>query len=654
MNGYEKEINSREEQKNKIRARYRGVDRSELEFIPAKQKEKLFEETGTKRVCAYCRVSTDDVNQTSSYELQKNHYEDMIKEHQGWELVGIYADEGISGTSLKHRDEFNRMIEDCKAGKIDLIVTKSVSRFARNIVDCIAKVRELANMIPQVGVFFETEHIYTLDNTSEMMLAVLSAAAQEESHTKSEIMNISIEQRFSRGIFLTPKLLGYDVDEDGNLVINEEEAKTVRLCYYLFLNGFPTTEIAEVLMQLKRKTKLGNTKWSSGTIVSLLRNERYCGDILSRKTFTPNYLDHKSKKNRHDRNQYRQTDHHEAIVDRDIYNAAQKMLTATKYAKKGFPFPNLKVVDGGALKGFVSVNRSWTGFTGEDYKKASQSVYSDQNDTQNIEESKEERKEGGFDLSGYEIVRAQFFSTRMNPAMTISEGQINENTENVDQKALELAQDFSYDGYQVVRRELFAHLREPAVVIRRDSVTFNTACIAGLEDAVYIQILVNQDNKRMVVRKCEENDKDALRWCIEKPDKRKSRKMSNKLFSAMMYDMMGWDMDCRYKILGYKITHEDETMYIFDLTETEIFMDTKRKKKVKAEAAEKNEAVAATTNQTSEQKAEEVTAKVARKLNRIPFYPKDWQNSFGLPVAEHKKALETNLADGYIEFSSTR
>ena len=159
--------------------------------------------------------------------------------------------------------------------------------------------------------------------------------------------------------------------------------------------------------------------------------------------------------------------------------------------------------------------------------------------------------------------------------------QANDNTENVDQKALELAQDFSYDGYQVVRRELFAHLREPAVVIRRDSVTFNTACIAGLEDAVYIQILVNQDNKRMVVRKCEENDKDALRWCIAKPDKRKSRKMSNKLFSAMMYDMMGWDMDCRYKILGHKITHEDETMYIFDLLETEIFMDTKRKKKVK-------------------------------------------------------------------------
>ena len=240
----------------------------------------------------------------------------------------------------------------------------------------------------------------------------------------------------------------------------------------------------------------------------------------------------------------------------------------------------------------------------------------------------------------------------------MSEMMINqtiENTENIDQKALELAQDFSYDGYQVVRRELFAHLREPAVVIRRDSVTFNTACIAGLEDAVYIQILVNQDNKRMVVRKCEENDKDALRWCIEKPDKRKSRKMSNKLFTAMMYDMMGWNTDCRYKILGHKITHEDETMYIFDLLETEIFMDTKRKKKANPDSVEKKEElVTAETDQTPEQNQEEIAAKVARKLNRIPFYPKNWKDSFGLSVEEHKKALETNITDGYIEFSATR
>lgn len=464
MKEYEKTIHSQEEKKNRIRERYKSVSRDELEFIPAKPKEKLFEDTGTKRVCAYCRVSTDDVNQTSSYELQKNHYEDMIKEHQGWELVGIYADEGISGTSLQHRDEFVRMIRDCKAGKIDLIVAKSVSRFARNIVDCIAKVRELANMNPQVGVFFETEHIYTLDNTSEMMLAVLSAAAQEESHTKSEIMNISIEQRFSRGIFLTPKLLGYDVGEDGNLEINKEEAETVKLCFYLFLNGFSTFEIAEIMMQLARPTKPGNYKWTVSTVVNLLKNERYCGDVLSRKTFTPNYLDHKSKKNRHDRNQYRQMDHHEAIVQREIYNAAQKMLTATRYAKKGFPFPNLKVVDDGLLKGFVPVNRAWTGFTGEDYKKASKVAYGNEQDAKKIDNPVETGSK--FNLSGYEIVRTQFFATRLNPAMTISQGKI----------------------------------------------TFNTACMKKFKDVEYVEILLNSVENCIAVRPCEKDDVNAVKW----------------------------------------------------------------------------------------------------------------------------------------------
>ena len=201
----------------------------------------------------------------------------------------------------------------------------------------------------------------------------------------------------------------------------------------------------------------------------------------------------------------------------------------------------------------------------------------------------------------------------------MSEMTAEQQKENIDQKALELAQDFSYDGYQVVRRELFAHLREPAVVIRRDSVTFNTACIAGLEDAVYIQILVNQDNKRMVVRKCEENDKDALRWCVEKPDKRKSRKMTNKLFSAMIYDMMGWDLDCRYKMQGYKITHEDETMYIFDLLEPEIYMDTKRKRK-KEDSVQKTDAndtpAELTKEQMEEQQKEKIAVKVERKLKQ--------------------------------------
>ena len=223
----------------------------------------------------------------------------------------------------------------------------------------------------------------------------------------------------------------------------------------------------------------------------------------------------------------------------------------------------------------------------------------------------------------------------------------------VDQKAIELAEDFSYDGYQVVRRELFAHLREPAVVIRRDSVTFNTACIAGLEDAVYIQILVNQDNKRMVVRKCEENDKDALRWCVAKPDKRKSRKMTNKIFSAMMYEMMGWNLDCRYKILGHKITFEDETIYVFDLMETEIFLDIKGKRAKKDTESQFTTEKANSIEETASNSIDnERSVEEIKRKNRIPFYPKEWKDSFGLPVEEHRKALEINMLDGYAEFTT--
>lgn len=223
----------------------------------------------------------------------------------------------------------------------------------------------------------------------------------------------------------------------------------------------------------------------------------------------------------------------------------------------------------------------------------------------------------------------------------------------IDQKAIELAEDFSYDGYQVVRRELFAHLREPAVVIRRDSVTFNTACIAGLEDAVYIQILVNQDSKRMVVRKCEENDKDALRWCVAKPDKRKSRKMTNKIFSAMMYEMMGWNLDCRYKILGHKITFEDETIYVFDLMETEIFLDIKGKRAKKDTESQFTTEKANSIEETASNSIDnERSVEEIKRKNRIPFYPKEWKDSFGLPVEEHRKALEINMLDGYAEFTT--
>ena len=576
MRESERRSDSQEKIKQKIRNRYKGVDRSEIEFIPAKEKEKLFEDTAQKRVCAYCRVSTDDAKQTSSYELQKNHYEEMIKEHEGWALVDLYADEGISGTSLQRREDFKRMIIDCKAGKIDLVVTKSVSRFARNIVDCIAKVRELANLAPPVGVFFETEHIYTLDNTSEMMLAVLSAAAQEESHTKSEIMNISIEQRFSRGIFLTPKLLGYDLDDEGELVINESEAETVKLCYYLLLSGYTAGEIADVLTELERPTKIGNTKWSSSSVIGILQNERYCGDVLGRKTFTPNYLNHKSKKNNHDRNQYLRRDHHEAIVTRKVFNAAKKLIASAKYRTKGYPLPTLQVIDEGALKGFVPVNRTWSGFSSGDYKVASQSVYEQITDSSPVMTVEADCKKSHFDLSGFQIARAQFFSTRQNPAMTLSNGKL----------------------------------------------SFNTSCLRKFENVEYVELLFNSVEQCMAIRPTAPDNPNAIKWCSIKNGKMVVLPKSCSGFAEPLFEMMDWNEECRYRFRGQYQAMDDEQIMIFDLEEPEVL-----KKEI---IEDEGDALAPETNGKTDAPKEEVSKR--KKYCDQCLYPTSWSNDFGNDV----------------------
>ena len=207
------------------------------------------------------------------------------------------------------------------------------------------------------------------------------------------------------------------------------------------------------------------------------------------------------------------------------------------------------------------------------------------------------------------------------------EGQAEQNDR--DARAEELESTFSYDGYQVVRKELFAHLRDPAIVIRKDSITFNTACITGLEDVVYVHVMFNSDLKRIVVRGCDENDKDALRWCIAKPDKRKSRKMSCKPFAELVYKEMGWDSECRYKMLGYRITFEGETLYVFDLLVPEIFHEGQRRKK----------GAAAPPSNTPEEKPVDT---------RKGFYPDDIAGTFGVPVEEHLKESEVQQMDGYV------
>ena len=527
MTEFEKQ--STTDTKQKIRDRYRGVDSSQLTIIPAKPPKSAVD-GGTKRVAPYIRVSTDSDEQTSSYELQKNYFTEYVNAQPGWVLVDIYADEGISGTQINHREGLQRLLDDCRAGKIDYIITKSISRFARNIVDCLNMIEELRNLNPPVGVIFETDHIDTLGGNDSLLLSILASLAEAESRNKSEIMNWSIENRFSRGIFLLPELLGFDKDEDGNLVINDDEADTVRLCFYLFIAGFQLSEIAELLTEMGRKTGFNkqhnkkpgvepeyNTNWTSSSVLDILRNERHCGDVLARKTFTPNFKNHKSKKNRGERQQVKKYDNHEAIVSREVFEAANRKLDM-RTGKQDRSYPIMKVIDDGALRGFVPVDRTWSGFSSEDFKIASQSVY-------NGEESKEDSSSSNESvLSDFQVVRAQLFSTRLYPAVTISKGKVR----------------------------------------------FNTACLKRFEDVEYVELLFNSVEKCLAVRPCEKSNPNAIQWGTLKEGKWIVKEKSCRGFSAPLYETMGWNEELRYRMRGSFMGDGDNKIMIFDLEEPEI------------------------------------------------------------------------------------
>ena len=514
-------LESKHDLKEKIRLRYKGGDVENMHMIPARIKESLFDENTEKKVCAYCRVSTDDPRQTSSYELQKNHYEEFIKEHPGWVLVDIYADEGITGTSMDKRDEFNRMIADCRQGKIELIVCKSVARFARNVVDSIQTVRMLQDMKPPVGVFFETEHMSTLDSTSEMMLALLSMTAQEESHNKSEIMNVSIEQRFRRGVLLTPPLLGYDWDENHRLTVNPGEAATIRLAYAMLLAGFSKKQIASRLNELGRPSKLGNINWNPGSVAGLLRNERYCGDVLARKTFTPNYLNHRSRKNRQDRNQYLWRNQHEPIVSTEAWHAAQTILNICKNGGSG-SLPALRVIQEGALQGFVSVNRHQRWEDPDAFMRASLSAYGGE-----LKEDDAPEDSGSPD-----------------------EGQ-------------------SSRGFQVVRAGFFQD-QAPAVTLSRKLLHFNTLCRQRLGAPETIELLLNPVERLLAIRPCAADHPNALRLVRTEEGKNKTHPLGAAAFTGLLMDLMGWNSEYRYRLRGYVRRDEGAAAMFFDLYEPEV------------------------------------------------------------------------------------
>ena len=299
-----------------------------VSMIPAKpQYDRSIKLSEKKlRVAAYCRVSTELEEQESSYEAQVEYYTRKIQETENWKLAGIYADDGKSATNTKKRDDFKAMIKDAESGKIDMILTKSVSRFARNTVDSLLTIRKLKEK--NVAVVFEKEGVNTLDGTGEILITILSSLAQEESRNISENTRWGVVRKFEKGKVTVNhnKFMGYTKNENGDLVIVPKEAEIVRLVFRLYLEGYSTGKIAKYLEEQKIKTATGLEKWHDTVVLKMLRNEKYMGDALLQKTYTVDFMTKKKVMNKGIVPQYYVEDDHEAIIPKDLFYRVQEEL----------------------------------------------------------------------------------------------------------------------------------------------------------------------------------------------------------------------------------------------------------------------------------------------------------------------------------------
>ena len=565
------------ERKERVRRRINTkIDPENYEFIPAKKPIDYYDNDIRQRVAVYARVSTDNVQQTSSYELQKKYYEDFVVHHPNWTLVKIYADEGISGTSLAHRDEFNSMIADCRSGKIDMIITKSVSRFARNVVDCISMVRMLAELPSPVGVFFESECIFSLKDDSQMALSFQATMAQEESHIRSRSMETSLRMRLDGGLPLTPKLLGYSHDADGNLVVNPDEAPTVKLIFYMYLYGYSTSDIAAALTELGRKTYLGNVKWTSNSIVQVLRNERHCGDVLTRKTFTPNYLNHTARKNRGDRPQSLYRNHHEGIVSRDDFIAVQHLLNNSKYGNRSI-LPELRVIDSGLLRGFVTINPRWAGFKPSDYYQASASIHPP--DEQQADAS-------------------------LPSSITLVPG------------------DFDMRGFEIARSEFFDNYHRPYVLFQDKRIKFSTTCVRSFGKDNHVELLVNPVEMKFAVRTVAKSSRNAVVFSKLSDGKYQPRDIAGAAYVETLFQLFGWSPDLKYRIAGALFQTETESAYIFDVNDAEAFIKSYL-----------------LSGSKSTEQAKEPVQPLSVSGKRVRAVPEEWIGSFGKQYYLHQQSF---------------
>jgi len=311
---------------------------SNVTVIPAKKTvgtQKATDQKQKTRVAAYCRVSTDSDEQETSYDAQIQHYTSYIESHPDWVLAGIYADDGISGMNAKKRDEFRRMINDCHDGMIDMVITKSISRFARNTVDCLNYTRALKNK--NIGVYFEKENINTLDAKGEVLMTIMASLAQQESESLSANVRLGLQFRYQQGKVQVNHnwFLGYTKDEDGHLIIDPEQAEVVKRIYREYLSGNSFLKIKRSLEADGILNGAGRAKWNESNIKQILTNEKYIGDALLQKTYTVDILEKKREANKGQVPKYYVENSHEGIIPKDIFLKVQEEIMRRANLTKG-------------------------------------------------------------------------------------------------------------------------------------------------------------------------------------------------------------------------------------------------------------------------------------------------------------------------------
>lgn len=520
--------NEIQESKEDTRRRIRNSSVPEGAVLRRPKPQPTINDSEYKKVAVYARVSTQSEEQVSSIENQTKYYTEKVGEKPNWDLYKIYADEGKSGTSMKHRTEFKQMLQDAADQKFDTILCASVSRFARNVTDCIEQIKHLKTDNPRhpVGVYFETEGLYTLDPNSTMALFIHAMLADWESDNKSKRMILSYDQRICTGQYPVSDLLGYRHTKEGGLVIQEDEAVTVRYIFLAYLGGYTLNEIAETLTENERPTLNGRTEWNAAMVRAIMDNERRWGDLEARKSIVLDYKEKKVVKNYDMRISAFVPDHHQGIVSREIANAV-KMLNASNGNIAGVP--DISVIESGGLKGFVSVVPAWGGVNTDLYRNFCRNAYS--------EEEFAKIKHEGRIISGKEHSKL-------------------------------LSMEFA--GYEVPSSAFFIDASTPTLTFRRKQMQFNKKFHDRFEGHEHVEILYHPYLQAIVVRSCDKGGQGKV--ALKNRDGKNITSIPATPFCDVVYEQMDWIEEYGFRFRGVTRKYGGKTAMLFFLDEPQILV----------------------------------------------------------------------------------